>query len=262
MDLGLTNKRALVLAASGGLGRGIARALALEGARVAICSRRADVIAEAARAIAEESGSEVTGHVCDLADRASVDAMLAAVAAQFGAVDVLVNNSGGPPPGPVDEIADGTWREWFETMLVSLIHVTNRWLPAMKEQNWGRVLTIGSSSVISPLPNMVVSTALRASVAGWNKTLATEVAAYGITCNLLLPGRIQTPRVDEVNAATAQRMGTPLEAFVRDTQAKIPAGRYGQVEEFADVAAFLASTRASYVTGSLIRLDGGAIEAI
>ncbi len=262
MDLGLKDKRALVLASTSGLGLGIATALAAEGGRVAIGSRNSEAVAAAGRSIHEATGAEVIGNVVDLADPASLEATLESVLTDFGGVNILINNTGGPPASRASEIAEADWGQWFDTMVVSLARATRRVLPGMRDREWGRILTVTSNAVLQPVPDLALSTALRASLHAWNKSLSDEVAEDGVTCNVLVPGRIHTPRVDAMDEARAERDGLDPDEVAEDSQAQIPARRYGRVEEFADVACFLASERASYVTGSIVRVDGGLIRGV
>jgi 3-oxoacyl-[acyl-carrier protein] reductase len=259
MDLGLLARRALVLGASRGLGGAIARTLVEEGATVLAASRSGGI--GWADPLSPDARARIHPVVLDLADaraRAStVDALLAA-----GPIDILVNNSGGPPPGPIASVTAAVWQQNFAVMAASLFDIASRIAPGMAERGWGRILTIVSSGVDQPIPNLGISNAVRASVVGWSKTLANELAPKGITVNVLLPGRIHTDRVDELDRAAASRSGTTQEEIARASAASIPAGRYGTPEEFAAVAAFLCSSRASYVTGSKIRIDGGSIRAI
>ena len=260
MDLGLRGRRALVLASTKGLGRSVATALAGEGASVMICGRTG--AAQAAEDISRETSGAVTGRDCDLHDRAAIDDLLRAASAEMGGVDILVLNGGGPPPAPALDVSDKAWSAWFERMVGNLIHAATLALPAMRERGWGRLLTIASSAAVQPIPGMALSNSLRASLLAWNKTLAAEVAADGITCNVILPGRIDTERVAALDRAKAERESRDITEVKRDALSGIPVGRYGRPEEFGSVAAFLCSDRASYVTGTVMRVDGGLIRGI
>ena len=260
MELGLNGKTALVLGASRGLGMAIARGLALEGVTVHAAARNVAAIADWAAGLPEGAG-RVVPLAFDLADLASVDAALATLTAQ-GGVDILVNNTGGPPPAPALEARRGDWIAQFEAMAANLFHITGALLPAMQKKGFGRVITIASSGVEQPIPRLALSNGIRSAIVGWSKTLSAEVAKDGVTVNVILPGRIHTQRVDELDANAASRAGRDVAEIARESAAAIPAGRYGRPEEFADVAVFLASERASYVTGSKIRVDGGAIRSV
>lgn len=261
MDLGLNGKRALVLGASRGLGAACAKALAREGATVIAAARSVD---DTKTWIAAEDGAvaaRLTAEKIDLSDCASVDALADRLLHDHG-IDILVNNSGGPPPGAAAEIALDVWQQQFAAMAGHLFHLTGRLLPPMLERGWGRIITIASSGVEQPIPNLALSNGLRMAVLGWSKTLAAEVAAKGVTVNLVLPGRIHTDRVDQLDGAAAARQGKSRDDIAKASQATIPMGRYGQPEEFADAVAFLTSTRAGYITGSKLRVDGGMIRGV
>ena len=262
MDLGLTDKRALVLASSSGLGLGIATRLCAEGANVLLCGRSQDKLENAADTLSNLGPGRAHYLVADLADVQSASALHAAAGETLGGVDILVNNTGGPPPGGVEGQSADVWRDQFDTMVLRLIEMTNLCLPGMRERGWGRVLTVASSGVIQPIPNLSLSNTIRSALVGWNKSLSNEVAADGITVNILAPGRIHTERTDQLDAAAAKRTGKSIEEVRKASEATIPARRYGAVEEFASVATFLLSAPASYVTGSVIRCDGGSIRSV
>jgi len=258
MDLGIAGKRALVMASSTGLGLAIAEGLADEGVDVVITGRSAAALVAAADAINARSGGRAHAIVADLATAEG----RAALGAAADGVDILVCNTGGPPPMRAADIAADEWRRQLDLMLVPVTEIARAALPAMRRRGWGRILTVASSGVVQPIDNLAISNALRAAVTGWSKTLATEVAADGVTVNVLLPGRIRTDRVDVVNAATARASGQSVEAVAEASQKTIPMGRYGRPDEFAAMAVFLASARASYVTGSTVRVDGGIIRSV
>ncbi len=263
MDLGISGKRALVLASSRGLGLGIAVALAREGTDVLLCGRSADKLAANCAAINAEGRGKAQYMAADIAD-AGFPAFIAAEAERLlGGVDILVNNTGGPVPGTAQEVLTAeNLNTYFQSMVVSVITLTNLIVPQMKARGWGRVLTVASSGVFEPIANLALSNTLRSALVGWNKTLSAEIAGAGITANLLLPGRIHTDRIDELDGANAKRSGKTLEEVREASVRSIPAGRLGTVEEFASVGAFLCSVPASYITGTLVRCDGGAAKSI
>lgn len=262
MDLGINGKRALVLASSQGLGLGVARKLCEEGAHVLICGRVEDKLAAAAAELTGAGPGKADFTVIDLSEADAASRLYAAAQEKLGGVDILVNNTGGPPPGTVDKPDTELWRSQIETMLLRVIEITNLCVADMKEAGWGRVLTIASSGVVQPIPNLAMSNTIRSSLVGWSKSLSNEVAESGITVNMLLPGRIRTERLKQLDAAMAERLGKPVEEVSAAEQATIPAGRYGTVEEFGSVGAFLVSEPARYMTGGLIRCDGGSIRGV
>lgn len=261
MDLGIKGKTALVMGASSGLGKATAEALAAEGVNLVIAARTEATLQDVATDIAGRFGVVVDTFPLDLADPAAVD-RACGLADRPGGIDILVANSGGPPPSGALGVAEQTWRSQFEQMVLALIRVMDALVPPMRARGWGRVLAIASSGVVQPIPTLAISNTLRASLMLYCKTLATEVAGDGVTVNMVLPGRIKTARTDRLDAAAAERTGQSIDAVQASAGAAIPAGRYGRPEEFGAVLAFLASAQASYLTGSTIAVDGGAVRGI
>jgi 3-oxoacyl-[acyl-carrier protein] reductase len=261
MDLGLNGKTALVLGAGGGLGSAIAATLAREGARIAAADIDEGALDRTVKAIAA-AGGQTLALPFDLASLAAIEPAIAKMEAAIGPADILINNTGGPPPTPAAGQASELWMKSFQQMVLSVIALTDRVLPGMRSRKWGRIVTSTSSGVVAPIPNLGISNALRLSLVGWSKTLAREVARDGITANIVLPGRVATGRIKFLDEQKAKREGRPVEDIVAESTSSIPAGRYGEPQEYADVVAFLASARASYVTGSVIRVDGGLIASI
>jgi 3-oxoacyl-[acyl-carrier protein] reductase len=257
MDLGLKQRRAVVTGASRGIGRAIAAAFAAEGAAVVAAARDAQRLKDLAGSVAAGTGT-ITAHVADLSKADAIQSL----AGELERADILVFNTGGPPFGTAAETTDASWTAQFEAMFLSAIRLTRLALPGMRTRRFGRIMLVVSSGVIQPIPNLVLSNALRSALVGWAKTLATEVAADGVTVNCLAPGRIVTDRVVEFDQARSRREGTTVEQAQKLSIATIPAGRYGDADEFAAMAAFLASPRASYMTGGIIRIDGGMIRSV
>jgi 3-oxoacyl-[acyl-carrier protein] reductase len=257
MDLELKNRTALVCGASQGLGFAIAAALAQEGCKVGLLARNAAKLDQHVKAFAAE-GIEAVALPADMGDWPQLQMALT----RFGMPDILVNNCGGPPPVDVTTVDPDLWRKQFEAMVLNQMRLTEAVLPAMRQKGFGRILSVASTSIVEPFASLAISNSLRAALAGWMKTLSGQVAHDGVTVNMLLPGSFATARIDGLNARDAAARGIPVEQVVAEASAGIPVGRYGKPEEFAAVAAFLASPRASYVTGQMIRIDGGSTRSI
>lgn len=257
MNLALNDKTALVCGASQGLGYAIAKALAAEGCKVGMLARSAAKL-EAHVTDFAAKGLAAQALPADMGDWASIEAALA----RFGKPDILVNNSGGPPPVVVTEVDPDLWRQQFETMVLNQMRLTEAVLPQMRANRFGRILSVASTSIVEPFPSLAISNSLRAALAGWMKTLAGQVAKDGVTVNMMLPGSFATERIDSLNAREAEARGIEVAQVVAESSAEIPMGRYGEPREFGAVAAFLASPRASYITGQMIRIDGGATKSI
>lgn len=262
MDLGLKDKTALVTAASQGLGGAVATELAREGARVMISSRDEESLARAAEEMAEETGSTVEYRACDLTSAAQIDAMITHATDRLGGVDVLVNNTGGPPTGNFADVDDEAWELAFRQIILSMVRCVRGVLPSMRERGGGRIVNVASSSVKQPIDNLLLSNTFRAGLHGLAKSLALELAPEGILVNTLGPGRILTGRTESVDAGQAESQGISVEQVREQFAARIPLGRYGAPEEFARVAAFLASPANGYVTGQAILVDGGMVRAL
>lgn len=259
MDFGLKGRRALVMGASKGLGRSVADALAAEGAALVISGRDQASLDVAARELVAAGAASCIGIPADVSDGAQMDALADGAAAAMGGVDILIQNHGGPPPGPALEVTEALLATWFQSIVLSPVRITNRLLPAMRAQKYGRIINVGSTGMLQPLPNMVLSNTLRASIMGWMKTLSAEVAHEGITCNIVAPGAIRTDRSLETAGSLAKRQGKSVDEVIAERSKTIPAGRYGMPGEYGPLVAFLCSTQAAYITGSILRTDGGMV---
>ena len=257
MELGIRGRTAIVCASTAGLGEATARALAAEGARVVISGRRAEVAKQIASELPEAIGVGV-----DITAPDGPAALVAAADAAFGQVDILVTNSPGPPPGGATDITDQDITAAMESLVLPHQRLVSLVLSGLRERGWGRILALASIGVVTPIPSLSLSNIGRAALGGYLKTLATEVAADGVTVNLLLPGRIATARTLQMNTFRAGKEGVSVEEFAARSQAAIPVGRYGTPAEFGAVAAFLCSDLASYVTGTAVRCDGGVVPTL
>jgi 3-oxoacyl-[acyl-carrier protein] reductase len=262
MDLGLKGRRALVMGGTKGLGRSIADALAAEGAALVISGRDQGRLDEAAAALKAKGAASAAGVVADVATSADMDKLADAAVAALGGVDILVLNHGGPPPCTASQITEPALLEWFQHIVVSPIHITNRLLPAMRERGWGRIIVVGSTGMQHPIPTLALSNTLRASIWGWLKTLSGEVAKDGVTMNVLAPGTILTDRVTQTTTVRARQMNVSFEDALAKAAEEIPAGRLGTPDDYGPMGAFLASDKGGYVTGSMIRVDGGRVRGM
>jgi len=261
MDLGLKGKVAFVAAASKGMGKACALGLAAEGARVLMCARGEAALKDAAAEVKQKTGAEVLAVPADLSRAEDCARAVARAREAWGGVDVLVGNVGGPPPGPFEKMTDAQWIQAFEQVHLSTVRLVRDVLPGMKAKKWGRILAIQSTSVKQPVDGLVLSNGIRPGVAGLFKTLAVELAKDGITVNLVLPGRIMTDRFLDHQKERAESGGRTLEAQIAVSGMDIPMARVGTPEEFANMVVFLASERASYVTGTAVQVDGGLIRS-
>ncbi len=262
MDLGLRNKIALVAAASRGLGRAVAEELAAEGASLIICARKLETIERVAGEIQEATGAEVLGLAADVSNADDVTRLVRAGIEKLGRIDILVTNTGGPPAGPFASFALDDWEAATRLLLYSAVELARQVLPGMKEHGWGRILNITSIAVKQPVDNLILSNSLRAAVTGFARTLANEVASFGITVNNIMPGYTRTERVEELARMMSEREGITPGEFIARWEKEIPMRRVGEPREFAALAAFLVSERASYITGASIPVDGGWIKSL
>ena len=257
MDLGIAGRTALVCASTGGLGAATARALGAEGANVVVSGRREEL----AKSVAAELPSAV-GVAVDLTADGGPEALLAAATGAFGNIDILVLNGPGPKQMTASQLDPATTAQAVHDLL--LVHQTlvNAVLPGMRARGWGRIVAIASTGVVQPLPNLALSNVGRTALAAYLKSLATEVAADGVTVNLVLPGRIATDRADSINQQVAERSGRSVAEVRAAGEREVPAGRYGQPDEFGAATAFLCGAQASYITGTAVRVDGGLVAVL
>jgi 3-oxoacyl-[acyl-carrier protein] reductase len=261
MDLGLDGKVALVGASSKGLGKASALALAREGARVTICARSKADLEAAAEEIRRETSAEVLAVEADLASAQGIQSVVAATVERFGGVDVLVNNSGGPPRGRFPDLSDEDWRQAFETLTLNFVRSVREVVPHMREKGWGRIIGIQSSSVKQPVENIDLSNGIRPGIAGLMKAIMPDLAKHAITINLVLPGMFLTSRIHPGLAGGAAHIDQAVQEQLAPLAATIALGRLGDPIELGHLVAFLASERASYITGAVYQVDGGAIKS-
>ncbi|WP_018922059.1 SDR family oxidoreductase [Salsuginibacillus kocurii] len=263
MDLKLSNKSVIVTAASKGLGKATAKEYAQEGARVLLSSRNEEELKKAVDEIRQETGNQqVNYQVCDITDHSSIKTLVQKAVDEYGTVDVLVNNAGGPPAGTFEKFDDEAWQKAFELNLLSFIRLIREVLPHMQDQKEGRIINFASSSIKQTLDNLILSNTFRAGIVGLAKSLSQELAPDNILINTIGPGRIGTDRVAELDETRAEKVGKTYEQVRADTEKAIPIGRYGQPEEFAKQAVFLGSGANTYVTGQTFVVDGGLVKAL
>jgi 3-oxoacyl-[acyl-carrier protein] reductase len=261
VDLGIRGKIALVAASSKGLGRAVAEELAAEGAHLVMCARGKETLEQTAESIRRQAAVKVVAVAADVSDPKDAARVVKAAFDEFGQVDILVTNSGGPPSGPFESLTPEMWDTATRLLLKSAVELTRAVLPGMKERRWGRILNVTSIAAKQPIDGLMLSNSLRAAVIGFARTLANEVAPFNVTVNNLLPGFTRTDRVQELARAAGGKAGGSID-IVSKWEKEIPMGRLGEPREFAALAAFLASERASYITGSSIAVDGGWIRSL
>jgi 3-oxoacyl-[acyl-carrier protein] reductase len=262
MDFGLKGKRAIVMAASRGLGYASALGLAREGCRLVICSRDKARIDTAADQIRKATGADVTALEADVSSASEAKRLVDAAVSAYGGLEIVVHNAGGPPAGETLAMSEDQWQKAFEQNLLSLTRIVSAAVPEMRKAGYGRILTIASSSIKQPIPNLALSNALRAGVWGLAKTLSRELGPSGILVNVIAPGRIDTERIAELDAAMATKSGKSVEDVRKASVGTIPLGRLGRPEELANLVVFLASEAGSYITGQAITVDGAAGTAL
>ncbi len=262
MDLGIGGKVALVTASSRGLGRAVAEELAAEGAVLVLCARSEPSLQATAAHIRDTIGATVVAVAADVSDPAAIDRVWQRARDEFGRVDILVTNAGGPPAGPFESHPPSAWSDALRLNFESVVNMTRAVLPGMKERRWGRIINVTSIAVKQPVDNLILSNSVRAAVTGFARTLANEVASYGVTVNNVMPGYTLTDRIADLASTNAKQRGVTADSIIATWENQIPAGRLGTPAEFAAMVTFLASERASYTTGASIPVDGGWIKSL
>jgi len=262
MDLGIKNRVALVAASSRGLGKAVAWELAREGVKLVICARNKEILEQTADEILLDTGVTVFPLAVDLSNPNQIDWMINETLDLFGKVDILVTNAGGPPAGNFSDLTDKEWMEAAQLTLMSAVRLVRKVLPSMQKQKWGRIIHMTSVSLKQPIDRLFLSNVFRPGVAGMAKSLSNELAKENILVNTVCPGYFMTERVKELISAQAEKTGRPEKEIEKEITGKIPLGRMGNPEELASLIAFLASEKASYITGATVQVDGGYIQGL
>lgn len=260
MDLGLKGRVAIVSGASRGMGKAVAFGLAEEGARVAICARTERDLERTAEEIREKTGAEVLPIVCDITRTNEIQSFTSKVIQQFQKLDILVNNGGGPPPGNFSDLPPEAWQKAMELNLLSFVNFCREVIPHMRKEKWGRIVNITSTSVKQPIDHLILSNTARTGLIGFAKSLSNELARENILVNNVCPGMTRTERMIQLTQALAEREGISYDKAMEDRLREIPMGRFAEPEEIAHLVVFLASEKASYITGATILVDGGIVK--
>ena len=262
MNLGVRNRVAIVTGSSRGIGKAIAYGLAEEGAKVTICARSEEMLRETSREITASTGTEVLPVRADLKEKEDIKSMIKITAREFGRIDILVNNTGGPPPSFFLETSEENWRDAVNSLLMSVVNCCREVIPYMKQNKWGRIVNMTSFAAKQPAERLVLSNTIRAGILGLTKTLSNELAEYGVLVNAVCPGWTRTRRIEELARSKAEKTGRNYEEVINEWASNIPLKRLAQPEEIANLVVFLASEKASYITGAVIQVDGGFIQSL
>ncbi len=262
MDMALKGKTALVCGASSGLGKTCAESIAVEGAEVIICARTEEKLDRTAAELTERSGREVHAYTADLSVESDIDRLSDLIHERFGGVDILVTNAGGPPAGNSEMLDGSHWQHGFELTFMSVVRLVNAFFPVMKARKWGRIINLASISVREPIDGLILSNALRSAVVGYAKTLSREFGPYGVLVNNIITGSYDTERLKYLHRTRAEELGIDFDELRESIKTQIPLRRFGEPEELANLVCFLAGERSSYITGTSIPVDGGALKGI
>lgn len=262
MDLGLKNRVAIVTGSSRGIGKAIANGLAEEGTNITICARNEDELREVAKEIESSTGTKVLPVQVDLNNKENIEILVEMTVKQFGRLDILVNNTGGPPSLLFQETSEEDWRRTVDSLLISVVNCCREVIPHMKQHKWGRIINMTSFAAKQPAEKLILSNSVRAGIFGLTKTLSNELAEYGILVNAVCPGWTNTRRVQELAKSTAEKTRKTPEDVITEWSNSIPLKRLAQPNEIANLVVFLASERASYITGAVIQVDGGLIKSL